>query len=168
MKNLANYISISRMVLSVVLIKTKVFSVLFYLIYCYCGLSDILDGHIARKNKKETKEGAMIDSIADIIFVLVSILKTLPALNLSKRIIIWIVAITVIKFCNIILGCIYHKRLVLPHTIPNKITGILVFIIPFVHVKILYIIVLTIATFSAIYEGYYIKNTNIMEDFFTI
>ena len=41
MKNIANYISISRIVMSVLLIITKTFSIPFYIVYVYCGLSDI-------------------------------------------------------------------------------------------------------------------------------
>lgn len=49
MKNIANYISISRIVMSVLLIITKTFSIPFYIIYLYCGLSDMIDGFFARK-----------------------------------------------------------------------------------------------------------------------
>ena len=49
MKNVANYISISRIIMSVLLIITEAFSVAFYIIYICCGISDMLDGFIARR-----------------------------------------------------------------------------------------------------------------------
>ena len=73
MKNLANYISISRILMSIVLIATKTFSLTFYIIYLYCGISDMLDGYIARKSKNISEIGARLDSVADIIFVIVAI-----------------------------------------------------------------------------------------------
>ena len=69
MKNIANYISISRIVMSVLLIIIKTFSIPFYIIYLYCGLSDMIDGFFARKYKITSEMGAKIDSIADIVFV---------------------------------------------------------------------------------------------------
>ena len=48
MKNIANYISISRAIMSIMLLIPETFSILFYIIYFYCGISDMLDGYIAR------------------------------------------------------------------------------------------------------------------------
>ena len=56
--------------------------------YIYCGISDILDGFIARKTKNESEIGAKLDSVSDIIFVVVAMIKILPFLNLTNGIII--------------------------------------------------------------------------------
>ena len=165
MKNIANYISISRIIMAIVLLLPKTFSKTFYIIYIYCGLSDILDGFLARKYKITSKFGAKIDSLADMLFVGVSLLKILPVIKISIGIYIWIIIIVLIKVFNIILGYMYNKRLTLPHTIPNKITGLVLFVIPlimgFIDIIILEILICSIATFSAIQEGYYIKNRNV-------
>ena len=164
MKNMANYISISRVIMSIMLLIPETFSIAFYIIYIYCGISDILDGFIARKSKNESKLGARLDSASDIIFVIVAIIKILPALNLSKGIIIWIVIIALIKIINVICSCIYHKKLLLLHTIANKITGCLLFVTPFIIVNtnsiIFEIIICSIATFAAVREGHYIRTGN--------
>ena len=161
MKNIANYISVSRIIMSIVLIITKTFSIPFYIIYVYCGLSDMLDGFLARKFKIASDIGAKIDSIADIVFILVSLIKILPVLNLSKGIYIWGSAIAMIKIFNIICGYVYYKKLMLPHTIANKITGFILFIFPFIikfmDLVIVEILICVLATFSAIQEGHYIK-----------
>ena len=93
MKNIANYISISRIIMAIVLLLPKTFSKTFYIIYIYCGLSDILDGFLARKYKITSKFGAKIDSIADMLFVVVSLLKILPVIEISIGIYIWIIII---------------------------------------------------------------------------
>ena len=161
MKNIANYISISRIILSILLIIAKTFSIPFYIIYIYCGLSDMLDGFLARKFKTTSEKGAKIDSIADMIFVFVSILKIIPFIEISVAIYIWIIIIVLIKVFNIILGYIQYKKLTLLHTVANKITGLILFvihlIIGFIDIKILEILICSIATFSAIQESYYIK-----------
>jgi len=161
MKNIANYISISRIIMAMVLLLPKTFSKTFYIIYIYCGLSDILDGFLARKYKITSKFGAKIDSVADMLFVGVSLLKILPVIEISIGIYIWIIIIVLIKVFNIILGYIYYKQLTLLHTIGNKITGLVLFVIPlmmnFIHIKILEILICSVATFSAIQEGHYIR-----------
>ena len=164
MKYIANYISISRAIMSILLIIPENFSVVFYIIYIYCGISDMLDGFIARKCKNESKIGARLDSASDIIFVIVAIIKILPALNLSKGIIIWTVIIALIKVTNVICAYICYKKLVLLHTTANKITGFILFITPFIIANtnsiIFEIIICSIATFAAVQEGHYIRTRN--------
>ena len=136
MKNIANYLSISRAIMSIILAISETFSFPFYIIYIYiyiyCGISDMLDGYVARRTKSTSKIGARLDSIADIIFVIVAIIKILPVLHLSDGIVIWAVIIALIKIINVICSYIYYKKLVLPHTVANKITGFLLFIAPFI------------------------------------
>ena len=161
MKNIANYISISRIVMSVLLIITKTFSIPFYIIYLYCGLSDMIDGFFARKYKITSEMGSKIDSMADIVFVFASLVKILPLLNLSKGVYVCGIIIIITKICNIILGYAHYKKMILPHNIPNKITGFCLFISPlliqFVDIIIIEFLICILATFSAVYEGHYIR-----------
>ena len=161
MKNVPNYISISRIITATVLLIPKTFSITFYMIYIYCGLSDMLDGILARKYKVTSQFGDKIDSIADMIFVFVSILKIIPFIEIPIVIYIWIIIIVLIKIFNIILGYIKYKKLTLLHTVANKVTGLVLFIIPliigFIDIKILESLICGIATFSAIQESHYIK-----------
>jgi len=164
MKNIVNDISISRAILSIMLLIPKTFSITFYIIYIYCGISDILDGFIARKSKNESKLGARLDSASDIIFVIVAMIKILPIVNLTNGIIIWILIIVFIKIVNVICSYIYYRKIVLPHTIANKITGFILFIAPFIIVNtnsiIFEFIICSIATFAAVQEGHYIRTRN--------
>lgn len=120
MKNVANYISISRIIMSIILLVTEIFSITFYIIYIYCGISDMLDGFIARKSKNESKIGARLDSASDIIFVIVAMIKILPILNLTNGIMIWVVFIVFIKIVNVICSYIYYKKIVLQHLLQYK------------------------------------------------
>ena len=163
MKNIANYISISRAIMAIMLVIPETFSIAFYIIYVYCGISDMLDGFIARKTNNTSKVGARLDSIADIIFVIVAMVKILPFLNLSTGIIIWVIIIAIIKILNMIYGYIYYKEIILPHTIANKLTGLLLFIYPLlinINSVTMEIIICMVATFAAVQEGYYIKTKN--------
>lgn len=161
MKNIANCISISRIIMSIMLLIPETFSIHFNITYIYCGISDMLDGFIARKSKSESEIGDRLDSTADIIFVIASMVKILPVLHLSNGIIIWVVFIAFIKIINIVAVIFIIKKMVLPHTIANKITGFVLFVAPFIIVNtnsILFeIIICSIATFAAVQEGYCIR-----------
>ena len=165
MKNIPNYISISRIIMVIALLIPKTFSETFYIIYIYCGLSDILDGFLARKYKITSEFGAKIDSLADMIFVFVSILKIIPVIEIPIAIYIWITIIILIKVFNIICGYKYYKKLTLLHTSANKITGLILFVNPLImgviDIKILEILICGIATFSAIQEGHFIRTRKI-------
>ena len=65
---MANIITGIRIVCAVILIFCPTFSIWFYMFYTFGGISDILDGIVARHSGKETKFGESFDTIADVIF----------------------------------------------------------------------------------------------------
>ena len=150
--------------MSVLLIITEAFSAAFYIIYICCGISDMLDGFVARKSKNESIIGARLDSAADIVFVIVAMIKLLPILDLTNGIIIWAVVIVFIKIVNVTCSYIYYKEILLPHTISNKMAGFIIFIASFIivntHSLLFEIIICSIATFAAVQEGHYIRTRN--------
>ena len=84
--------------------------------------------------------------------------QTLPAINVPQQIWIWGGMIAIIKISNIIWGYASKKQFIPPHTIMNKVTGLLLFLLPmtisFVELKYAAIVVCSIATFSAIQERF--------------
>jgi len=74
---------------------------------------------------------------------------------------IWIVIIALIKIINIISGHIVQRKLVAVHSVTNKVTGVLLFILPLtfpiVPLKYLAIPVCVVATFAAVQEGHFIR-----------
>jgi len=78
MTQLPNNITLLRITGSLGLLLCDVTSVVFWLIYGLCGISDIADGWLARKLKCVTKTGALLDSVADICFVACCAWKLLP------------------------------------------------------------------------------------------
>ena len=121
----------------------------------------MVDGTIARKTNCASEFGANLDTVADFIFIAISLIKFLPLINLPRWLWIWIVVIVIIKISNIMQGFIQKKKLISLHTIMNKITGFLLFLLPltlhFVQLKYCWLVVCSIATFSSIQEGYYIR-----------
>ena len=158
-KHSANILTGFRILGSILLLLFPAFSVAFYIIYLFCGFSDMIDGTIARKTNSASKFGSQLDTIADFIFVVVSLLKLLPAIHIPQWLWMWGGMIAVIKIGNIIWGYVSKKQFISLHTIMNKATGLLLFLLPltisFVELKYAAIVVCSIATLSAIQEGLY-------------
>ena len=159
-KHIANIVTGCRIWDSVVMLFFSCVSVEFYIIYIICGFSDMIDGTIARKTNSTIEFGDKIDTVADLVFVTVSLIKMLPIINIPQWLWIWTVIIAIIKIGNIIWGYVSKKQFISLHTIMNKVTGLSLFLLPltlsFVEVKYSSIVVCSIATFAAIQEGVYI------------
>ena len=90
-----NFISFSRIIFSLLLIFVKPLGLVFNTIYIICGLSDIIDGFIARKTGTTSRLGEKLDSIADMVMIVVLLLVLYPIINPTTEIIIWIILITI-------------------------------------------------------------------------
>ena len=151
-----NIITLLRMAGSFGLLLCDVTGAAFWIIYVLCGISDIVDGWLARKLNCVTKSGALLDSLADICFVACCAWKFLPILELPQWLWLWAGVIVVIKVVNQFSALVMQGHCSFPHTLANKVTGCLLFIaVPMTFVSIIPIsIVAAIATFAAIQEGY--------------
>ena len=158
---MANIITCFRILCSIMLVFFPISSAQFFITYMFCGLTDVMDGIVARKTNTVSDFGAKLDTGADFIFVVVLLTKILSVIDVPVWLWIWVIAIAGIKIGNVICGFIYMGRFIVEHTIMNKVTGILLFLLPltvfFVEMKYSAMAVCSIATFSAIQEGYYIR-----------
>ncbi len=156
MRNIPNFITALRILLSIILLNIKPFSVLFIFMYIISGFSDIADGYVARKHSLASKFGSRLDSLADVIFIFVMIYILLTNVNISKALIYWIILIAIIRIISCIISFIKFNKLAFLHTYLNKFTGIVLFIIPVFIIKfdinILGCIACIIASISAIEE----------------
>ena len=156
---LPNIITLLRMAGSSGLLFCDVTSVAFWMIYGLCGLSDMVDGWLARKLKCVTRTGAWLDSVADICFVACCAWKLLPILELPQWLWLWAGVIVAIKVVNQLSAVEVHGRCCFPHTLANKWAGLLLFIaVPMTIWSIIPIsIEAFVATFAAIQEGHVIR-----------
>ena len=92
-KQIANIITGVRILGSVVLLPLSVFTMEFNIIYLLCGLSDMIDGTIARRTNSVSEFGSKLDTVADFIFVIVVMIKLLPVIPIPYWTLIWIAAI---------------------------------------------------------------------------
>ena len=129
-KHIANIITGSRIVLSLPLLLIPLISVCFYALYLFCGFSDMIDGTVARRASSASEFGARLDTVSDFVFMTVALIKFLPHLQIPIWLWIWIGIIAMIKFENAAWGFVRTKKLISPHTLLNKITGLLLFLLP--------------------------------------
>lgn len=130
MKLIVNIISLSRILIAFSLLKLKPLSTSFYLVYIFCGLSDIADGYIARKTNSTSELGAKLDSLADLVMILVVMATLIPILEISTWYIIWIFIIIGIRLTALIVAAVKYRKFGSVHTIANKVTGLMLFLYP--------------------------------------
>ena len=155
-------ITLSRIPMAVALPFVQSSPAVFWTLYLLCGLSDVLDGAVARSTGTVSRLGEKLDTIADIIFVAVWMLLFIPAIDVGRWLWIWTGVIALIKVVNVISGLAMKKGFVAKHTPANKATGLLLFLLPMVIllevIKVPYIVlVCLLATFAAIQEGHLIR-----------
>ena len=132
MKNIANILTVSRIVLAIILLLFfKKISVLFLIIYTVAEFTDIIDGTIARKTDSCSHSGAVLDSIADLLLA-ANLLKIIFIMKLiTKKIAFWFFIALGIGTLSPIINFIKHKKVFFIHSIPCKIVGGIISIVPF-------------------------------------
>ena len=158
---MANFITVIRIVCSIILLFCPVFSPAFYVLYIIAGVSDMIDGTVARKTGTVSELGSKLDSAADFVFVVVCLIKLIPAIHMPIWLIIWMIVIAVIKVINLIRGYVARKEIVVCHTVMNKVTGLLLFVLPLtislIDLRYTGAFVSMTATIAAIQEGYLVS-----------
>ena len=155
-KHIANIVTSIRILGSVCMLCASVFSPLFYSIYLLCGFTDMIDGTIARKTNSVTAFGSHLDSIADLMFLAAASIKILPVIYIPDWLWCSILIVFLLKMTVVIGRYIFWQRFALEHTLMNKLTGLLLFLlplsIPFVEIKYSAGVVCAVAFLSAIQE----------------
>ncbi|KAJ49007.1 cardiolipin synthase [Clostridium tetanomorphum] len=133
--NLPNILTLFRMFLIPIFIlvffsniKNNIFySIILFLI---AGLTDVLDGYIARKKNLVTKWGIVLDPLADKLMLL----TVLTCLTINDIIPLWIIIIVSIKeLAMIIAGAIlYNKDFIIPSNIFGKMATLMFYISIFI------------------------------------
>ena len=128
-----NCITILRIVGTFGFIFTKPLTKWFYIIYFFTGITDVLDGFLARKLKVTSEFGAKLDSVADMLFNTTMIVKILPVLIDMLPVYIWYAVglIAVIRIACYVVAAVKFKKFASLHTIMNKVTVFIIFTVPF-------------------------------------
>ena len=162
MKRIPDLLSMLRIALCLPLLLVDAMTVPFWTLYVIAGITDMLDGFLARRWGVESKLGARLDSLADFIFVLAIGYKLFPWLKLPATLWMMIGLIALVKVVNAISSFVVKHRIKFLHTKANKLTGFLLFIGMMAIGQSYFVpvawMIACIALFAAIQEGLLIRN----------
>ena len=150
---MANAITGFRILTGIALGFCPALSPTFCALYIAAGLSDILDGAVARATDTASAFGARLDTVADLVFVSICLARLLPALDLPGWVFPWTAGIAAVKLVNIAFGLLRQKRLIAAHTAMNRLAGALLLTLSFIDIKISAAAICAVATVAAVHEG---------------
>ena len=99
--NPANSMTFLRIIGSFCLLFIPACSAIFLAIYTLAGVTDVLDGWLARKTGTASAWGARLDSIADLFFYAVLFLKIFPILKLPVGIWCGVIVVLLLRVTRI-------------------------------------------------------------------
>ena len=162
MKRIPNILSVSRIVLGLPLLLVEVMTMPFWVLYAIAGMTDMLDGFLARRWGVESKFGARLDSLADFVYVLTVGYKLFPWLKLPTALWMMIGVIALVKVSNALSSYVVKHKIAFLHTKANKLTGFLLFIGMMAIGQSYFIpvawVIACFALFAAIQEGHIIRS----------
>ncbi len=132
-KNIPNFITMLRIVGTICLWFIEPFTAMFFAVYTLSGVSDALDGIVARAMNTTSELGTKLDSIADILFYATLTIRTFPILWEELPLWLWWAAaavVTVRVFSYLFAAIKFHCFATL-HTYMNKLTGFIFFSLPY-------------------------------------
>ena len=106
---MANVITVIRVICSIALLLCQFPSPAFYILYVTAGITDIIDGAVARKTDTVSEFGAKLDTAADFVFVVVCLIKLIPLLDIPKWLYAWIAVIALVIFICFLDICLEHS-----------------------------------------------------------
>lgn len=155
-RSIPNILTVCRMADSITLLFFKPMTTAFILVYILCGLSDVLDGFLARMLNSESRYGAMLDSLADALFIFACLTKLLPFFHFPIWIWIWCAVVAVIKFSTLYIFYKGHRYFGFSSSRSNKMAGFVLFFAPLfglaMDIQFVAVVVGTFTTYAAILE----------------
>ena len=132
MKQLPNALTVARAVLTAALLWLHPLGTPFFVVYLLAGVTDMIDGPLARQFGAESKFGARLDSAADTFFVLVVLLRLWPYLLLPPAAAALVAGVALLRVGAGIVAKLRFGVFGFLHTWGNKLTGALLFLYPLV------------------------------------
>lgn len=131
--SIPNLISVLRILGTAAMLFAEPFTPVFFVLYTVCGMTDVLDGAIARATNSTSELGAKLDSAADLLFYAVMLVRIFPVLWVRLPRSIWLIvgAAVVIRVISYTFVALRYHRFSSLHTPLNKLTGLMVFAVPY-------------------------------------
>lgn len=126
-------LSLVRILCTLSLFFVKPLSPAFFVLYTISGATDVLDGVVARAFGWTSELGAALDSVADLSFYGVMLIRMFPVLWALLAGWVWLFGLGVValRLCAYLTAAAKFHRFAAIHTYLNKATGFAVFSIPY-------------------------------------
>jgi len=124
-------LSVSRIFLSFALLFVEPLSDIFLIILAAAFVTDVFDGYLARRWHVESTFGSRMDSLGDLIMMVILMVVLLINIEFKDWMIFLIVSVLVIRSSGFIIGVIRFKQLAFVHTLMNKLTTLFIVLSPF-------------------------------------
>ncbi len=133
MKNSANILTASRFLFAVGMVLANLFSAAFWVCYLGGGISDLLDGPVARALHIQSEIGAKLDSAADLVFA--AVMAVVIVQNIELPAWLWVCAgcAAAVRVVSYGVGFLKYHTFSALHTYGNKATGALIFAFPLLY-----------------------------------
>lgn len=159
--NWANLLTSLRIIFSLMILYCEPLKMPFFILYTLAGVTDMVDGTVARLTDSVSDFGSKLDTVADFVMIIVCVIKLFPVLYLENWMYVWIIGIALIKIYNALYGFVKLKRFVPIHSKANKAIGFLLFALPYslgsIEWQYSEIAVLVVALMAAIQETFIVK-----------
>ena len=132
MKYVPNTLSTLRILLAASLFLIPALTPLFLIVYTAAGVTDLIDGPIARKFNVTSKLGANLDGIADYFFVAAALITIVPVLDFNTRSIALVIGFIILKVIGMIVGYIHYRQLMMMHTYASKTGAMFALLFPLI------------------------------------
>ena len=163
MKYIPNVLSFLRLIAIIPLLILTPLELPFMIVYVAGGLSDMLDGPIARKFNVTSQFGAALDGLADLLFLFTVLFRIGPLIEFSNWLWIWIGIAIAAKLLASVIGYMRHKEIIFLHTYFGKFFMFNLFLFPMYYLFLsadLILITLLVFVTVVITEDIYINSTS--------
>ncbi len=127
---LPNLLTALRIPLSLALLFVTPLGSTYLLLYALAGVTDMLDGLLARRLHAESTFGSRLDTVADMTMIAAAGITLWPFLPLNGVTIACIAGIALLKMASLLIYAIRRRKLLSHHSVMNKLVGFALFIYP--------------------------------------
>lgn len=117
-------ISLSRIVFACVLLFSKPFSTLFFVMFSLCAVSDVLDGLFARALHAQSDRGGRLDTFVDAVTLIFTVWALSSAVVFPIFVWITVGVIAAVKLCAAAITYCKTKNFTIPHSVLNILAGL--------------------------------------------
>jgi CDP-diacylglycerol--glycerol-3-phosphate 3-phosphatidyltransferase len=128
MKHAANILTGLRIVLTLMIPAFLNDRTLCVVLFATAGLTDVLDGVVARRTGTSSRLGARLDSLADMVIGVMIACAVVWAGGALWAFMPYLIAVAAIRLANLAIAACRFRQFAVIHTWGNKLTGLLIFV----------------------------------------